>query len=310
MKKKQKNLLISLITIFFLIEFLLNSKALIKVFFNTLNLCFYNLLPNIFIFFIITDILNNYDFPYLLSKLLGRIIEKLYHLPRESSYIIFMSLTSGFPGNSKLIKDGLDNNTINSFDATRLLTMTHFANPLFIIYTIGISFFNSFKIGLIILLSHFLTNFIVGLFFRNIFKYNKKNISIVRKTPLPFLTLLKTSFINTTKIIINVFGIIIFFAIISATLSKYLNLNSFSNTIFNGLIEITNGLKLLSQLSFSKIKAATLATFFISFGGLSIHMQTMSILNKYNINYYIYLISRLLHAGLSSFFVFIIMSYC
>ena len=310
MKKKQKNLLISLITIFFLIEFLLNSKALIRVFFNTLNLCFYNLLPNIFIFFIITDILNNYDFPYLLSKLLGRIIEKLYHLPRESSYIIFMSLTSGFPGNSKLIKDGLDNNTINSFDATRLLTMTHFANPLFIIYTIGISFFNSFKIGLIILLSHFLTNFIVGLFFRNIFKYNKKNISIVKKTPLPFLTLLKTSFINTTKIIINVFGIIIFFAIISSTLSKYLNLNSFSNTIFNGLIEITNGLKLLSQLSFSKIKAATLATFFISFGGLSIHMQTMSILNKYNINYYIYLVSRILHAGLSSLFVFIIMSYC
>ena len=308
MKKKQNNLLISLITIFFLIEFLLNSKALIRVFFNTLNLCFYNLLPNIFIFFIITDILNNYDFPYLLSKLLGRIIEKLYHLPRESSYIIFMSLTSGFPGNSKLIKDGLDNNTINSFDATRLLTMTHFANPLFIIYTIGISFFNSFKIGLIILLSHFLTNFIVGLFFRNIFKYNKKNISIVKKTPLPFLTLLKTSFINTTKIIINVFGIIIFFAIISATLSKYLNLNSFSNTIFNGLIEITNGLKLLSQLSFSKIKAATLATFFISFGGVSIHMQTMSILNKYNINYYIYLVSRILHAGLSSLFVFIIMS--
>lgn len=310
MKKRQKNLLISLITIFFLMEFLLNSKALIKVFFNTINLCFYNLLPNIFVFFLITDILNNYDFPYLISKLLGGLIEKIYHLPKESTYILFMSQTSGFPGNSKLIKDGLDNHTLSTSSATRLLTMTHFANPLFIIYTVGINFFKDFKIGVIILIAHFITNFIVGLLFRNIYHDEKKDISHPIKESLPFISLLKTSFLNTTKILINVFGIIIFFAITGSTLSKYLNLNPFSNMIINGLIEITNGLKLLSLLPISKIKAAMLATFFISFGGLSIHMQTMTILNKYNINYYIYLISRILHAGLSSFLVFIIMSYC
>ena len=310
MKKKQKNLLISLITIFFLIEFLTNSSTLIKVFFDTVNLCFYNLLPNIFIFFVVTDILNNYDLPFYISKLLGNLFEKIYHLPKESSYIVFMSLSSGFPGNSKLIKNSLDNNTINSYDATRLLTMTHFANPLFVIYTVGNSFFHSSRIGLIILISHFVSNFIVGLFFRNIFKYEKKDIVLKKKITLPFLSLLKISFLNTTKILIDVFGIIIFFAIITTTIGKYLDLNPLSNTIFNGLIEITSGLKILSTLSISKIKAAILATFFISFGGISIHMQTMSILNKYDINYYIYLISRFFHAGLSSLLVFIIMRYC
>lgn len=310
MNKKHKNLLISLITIFFLIEFLINSNELIKVFFQTINLCFYNLLPNIFIFFLITDILKNYHFPYYLSRLFGNLINKTFKLSKNSSYVIFMSLTSGFPSNSKLIKDELDNKTIDNLEATKLLSMTHFANPLFLIYTVGNNFFHNKIIGLIILISHFLTNFIIGILLRNIYKYDNKENSYIKKESLSFINLLKTSFLNTTKLLINIFSIIILFAIITTTLSKYLNLNPFSNTIFTGLMEITSGLKLLSTLSISKIKAMMLATFFISFGGLSIHIQTISILNKYDVNYWVYLLSRFIHGGISALLTLVIMSYC
>lgn len=309
MNKKQKNLLISLITILFLIEFLCNSNLLINVFFQAINLCFYNLLPNIFIFFLITDILNNYHFSYYLSKLFGNLFNRIYHLSGNSSFCFFMSLTSGFPGNSKLIKDALDNQDIDIYEANRLLTMTHFANPLFIIYTVG-NLFKDQNIGLIILISHFITNLINGLLFKNIYHYEKKDNHYSMKESLSFINLLKTSFLNTTKLLINIFGIIIFFTIITTILSKYLNLNPFSNMLFTGLMEMTNGLKLLSLLSISKIKASMLATFFISFGGISIHMQTMAILNKYQINYWIYLLSRLIHGGISAILTAVIMSYC
>ena len=309
MKKIHTNLLIYLVTIFFLIEFLVNSNTLINVFFNTIKLCFNNLFPTIFIFFTITDILNNYNFPYYFSKLFGNIFEKLYKIPKLSSYIIIMSLTSGFPSCSKLIKDSLDNNIIDSYDATKILTMTHFSNPLFIIYTIGNNFFHDNKIGIIILISHYITNFIIGLIFSKIYKYEKKEVSYGLNKSLSFINLLKTSFLNTTKLLINIFGIIIFFSLLITIINKYLNLNQFSNLIFNGLMEITTGLKYLSLLNINKIKAAIIATFFISFGGFSIHMQIMTILNKYNINYYIYLIARLLHGGLSSLLVYLILTY-
>lgn len=309
MKKIHLNLLISLITFFFIIEFLINSTTLINVFFNTIKLCFNNLFPSIFIFFTLTDILNNYNFPYYISKLFGNIFEKIYKIPRLSSYIIIMSLTSGFPSNSKLIKDGLDNNILNSYDATKILTMTHFSNPLFIIYAVGNNFFHDNKIGIVILISHFITNFVVGLIFSKIYKYEKKEINYKFNKPLSFISLLKESFLNTTKILINVFGIIIFFSLIITILNKYLNLNPFSSCLFNGLMEITTGLNYLSLLDLDKIKAAMLATFFISFGGFSIHMQTMSILNKYDINYYIYLIARIIHGVISSLLVFIILTY-
>ena len=306
MNRKYKSLIIIFITILFLINFFINSNILIKTFFDTTKLWFYNLFPSIFIFFIITDILNNYHFPYYLGKIFGKLVHKIYKLPKETTYIIVMSITSGFPGNSKLIKEQLDNNTITIYDANKLLTMTHFSNPIFLLYTVGINFFHDKKIGVFILISHYITNFIIGFLFRNTYhvKETKKNYALTK--PVPFMNLLKTSISNTINILFNVYGIIIFFALLTKTINLYLDLNPYTNMLFNGILEITNGLNLLSILPISKIKAAMIATFIISFGGISIHMQVMSILNKYDINYYVYLISRILHAAISSFLFFIL----
>lgn len=308
MRKLQKNLLIYLITIFFLIEFLVNSNSLITVFFNTIKLFINNLLPSIFIFFTITDILNNYNLPYYLSRTFGKPIEKIFKIPRDSSYIIFMSFFSGFPSSSKLIKDALDKEIIDSYDATKILSMTHFANPLFII-TISNNLFHDKNIGIIVLLVHFITNFIIGFIFRNIYKYEKREINYQMKKPLNFIDLLKSSFYNTSKLLINVLGIILFFSLVLTTVNRYLNLNNFSNMIFNGLFELTTGLKYLADLNIEKTRAIALAGLFISFGGFSIHMQNMAILNKYDINYYIYLIARIIHATISFLLIFLILTH-
>ena len=310
MNKKLNSLLISLITLFFLIEFLTNTELLISTFFQSIELWFYNLLPNNFIFFTLTDILSNYNFPYYLEKIFGNIIHKIYKLPKCTSYVIFMSMTTGFPGNSKLIKEMLDNKVININDATKLLTMTHFSNPLFIIYTIGISFLNNKRIGIIILIVHFITNFIVGFIFRNIFNDNWQKQNNNYRKAKPFMNMLKDSLNNTINILLNILGIIIFFSLITTVINHYLSLNAFSNTLLNGLLEITNGLNLLSKLSLNITKKATISAFFISFGGLSIHMQVINILNKYQVNYFIYLISRIIHAGITSLIVYFILIYC
>ena len=72
---------------------------------------------------------------------------------------------------------------------------------------------------------------------------------------------------------------------------------------------MTNGLSMINKLEFNLISKACLSTFFISFGGLSIHLQVMSILSDYKINYFIYLIARLLHGGISALLVFLILTY-
>lgn len=309
MKKKYTSLLICALTIFFLIEIFNNTEIILNAFFEGTIIWFKNIVPNTFLLFIITDILNNYHFTKYISLIMGNFIQKVFKLPKESSYTIVMSILSGFPSNSKLIKELLDDNQITINDANKLLTFTHFSNPLFVISTIGISFLNNKKIGIIILIVHYLTNFIVGLLFRNIYYEKKDNNNISKTKSLSFIPLLKISILNTVNTLFTIYGIIIFFFIITTIINYKFNLNPFHRMLINGLLEITNGLKKLSLLNINVIIKATISTFFISFGGLSIHMQVISILENYNINYGIYFLSRILHASISSLIVYLFLTY-
>ena len=197
MKKKYTSLLICLITLIFFSQFFTHTEIITEAFFNGTKLWFNNLVPTIFPFFIISDILNNYHLIDYISLIFGNFISKLFKLPKEVSYPFFMSMMSGFPGNSKFIKELLDNKSINSMEANKLLTFTHFSNPLFIISTIGITFLKNKNIGIIILLCHFITNIIVGLLFRNIYYFENKKTLKKERESLSFIPLLKTSILNT-----------------------------------------------------------------------------------------------------------------
>lgn len=308
MKKKYTSLLICTITLLFLTQFFIYTKEITNAFFDGTILFVKNLLPNIFLFFIISDILNNYNIINYLSPL-GNVFSKLFKVSKEGTYVFFMSMLSGFPGNSKFVKELLDNNRISEQDATKLLTFTHFSNPLFIVSTIGINFLNDKKIGFIILISHFITNIIIGLLFRNIYKSENKTLLKKESISLPFIPLLKNSISNTFNSLMVIYGIIIFFFILTTIININLKLDYSHQTLLNGFIEMTNGLNMIKNLNFSINIKASLMTFFISFGGLSIHMQVMSMLSNYKINYFVYLIARLLHASISSLLVFLIIIY-
>ena len=309
MKKKYTSLLICTITLLFLIQFFIYTKEITNAFFDGTILFIKNLLPNIFLFFIISDILNNYNIINYLSLIFGNIFSKLFKVSKEGTYVFFMSMLSGFPGNSKFIKELLDNNRINEQDATKLLTFTHFSNPLFIISTIGINFLHDKKIGFIILISHFITNIIIGLLFRNIYKCENKILLKKESISLPFIPLLKNSISNTFNGLMVIYGIIIFFFILTTIININLKLDYFHQTLLNGFIEMTNGLNMIKNLNFSIDIKASLMAFFISFGGFSVHMQVMSMLSNYKINYFIYFIARLLHASISALLVFFRMIY-
>ena len=106
---------------------------------------------------------------------------------------------------------------------------------------------------------------------------------------------------KSLNILINIFGIMTCFLIITKIITLKLNLSPFPSSILSGLLEMTTGLKSITSLNITEKTKLLLSTFFISFGGLSVHAQIFSMLDNYKINYYIFLISRLIHASLSVF---------
>lgn len=277
-----------------------------------------NLLPSLFPFFILSDLLMEYGFIELISFFFGRIMLNLFHLRKETGFALVTSMISGFPSGGKFTKILLDKNVITLDEANHLIMFTHYSNPIFVVFTIGVFLLNNKKIGFIILLCHIISNFIIGIIFRRKKQYfNKKesifdileNITDKRLKGKKFITILINSIINTFKILVNMLGIIIFFLIITTLLKKFFVFSPFFNAIFSGIIEMTQGIIFLSKLNISIQLKASIIGALISFGGISVHFQVKSIIDGTKICYKNFLIARIIHAILCFVFIYIFLSW-
>ena len=138
--KKYTNLLVIIITLFFLVELFINKNLVFNTISFSLDIWVNNLIPSLFPMFILSDILITYDFVKYIPKWFINIFSYLFNIKKECTLVFFLSMLSGFPSNSKNIRKLYDMNIINSKEASHMLMFTHFSNPLFILGTLSIFF--------------------------------------------------------------------------------------------------------------------------------------------------------------------------
>ncbi|MBR6690701.1 MAG: hypothetical protein IKL65_05160 [Bacilli bacterium] len=289
-------LLILFSTLIFLI--LINSYEIMESIRFSFSLCINNLFPSLIPFMLLSNILIKYNFVNELSDIFKNIMTKIFKVNKSCSFAFIMSILSGTPSNAKYLKDSLDNNLININDVKKCLNFCHFTNPIFILGTIGYTFLNNKKLGLIILISHYLSNIIIGIFNKKDTNYNIYNSKQI-KIKTNFINILKDSINNTISTLFLILGIITTCIISTCILNNIIPINDNFKFLY-GLIEITQGLKYLSLSNFNLQLKTIISSFLISFGGFCIHAQTFAILDNKKIRYYPYFISRLIHGILAS----------
>ena len=290
--KKTVHFLTLFLFIYITIQVFIYSDNIKICILEAINIWYYQVLPNLFPMFIISSFLLNYGLAYFLSIIFEKPFNYLFKISGCGGYIFFMSMLSGFPSSAKYINDAYDNNLISKSEATKLLMFTHFGSPLFILGFIkSIVGFNS---ALLILIIHYSTNIIIGLLFRNMSELSHSKIKYSVK---PFGIVLKNSIKNTIDTLLLILGTIIFFMIINTIISNS-NLPFIFKYFANIFLEMTNGINYIQN-------NPVLITMIISFGGLCIHFQVLSIIDG-KIKYQPYLSARLLHAIISGMLVFII----
>ena len=301
--KKYSNFLIVIITLFFLIEIFTNKNLIFNTISFSLDIWVNNLIPSLFPMFILSDILITYNFVKYIPKWFINIFSYLFNIKKECTLVFFLSMLSGFPTNAKNIRKLYDMNIINGREASHMLMFTHFSNPLFILGTLSIFFLNNKKLGIIILLSHYLSNFIIGVIVRKLNNISNNTINEKEKKlyfgPI-FVNAIKSS-IDTLLLIL---GTLTCFLMISAIIINRFDLNSYNSLLIKSILEITMGLKELSLFSFSNLTKVILSSCILSFGGLSVHMQVISQLIDTDISYKSFFIGRILQV-----FISLILSY-
>ena len=315
MKTKLKSIFIIFVLLLILISILSSPKEAIDNVLFGINIWVYNVFPSLFPFFIISDLLVNYGFIEFLSEILKNFM-RIFGLSGECSFALIGSIVSGFPSGPKYTKQLLDNNLIDEEEANFLIMFTNFSNPLFIIGTVGSILLKNNLLGIIILISHFLGNFIIGIIFRKKKMIPKEKISVKKainsmnnkriNNKNNFINILSDSIYNTIDILILLLGIIIVFLIITNLITKIFIFNNELSLLIKGILEMTQGIKYVSNSNLSILFKIIFITFFLSFGGFSVHMQVCSIINGTKIKYKNFLIARIIHSIISVILVYIL----
>lgn len=271
-----------------------------------------NLFPTLFPFFVMSNLLMNYGFVDILGNILSYPMQKYFKLPGCCGFVLAVSMFSGFPSGAKYTTFLVENKKITKDEASKLLTFTHYANPLFILSMIGTVLLNNKKIAIIILISHIISGLLVGIVLAN--KNNKTNIDKVNLTSIKnfsysdksFGELLSSSIFDSLNTMFLLLGIVTIFLIVTTIINQIITLPPLVNAIFSGILEMTQGVKLVSSLNVDDLVKAIVIAGIISFGGLSVHTQVLGIISKEKIKYKYFLLARILHSILAMLFVFIL----
>lgn len=295
-----------LISTFILILFIFNLDIIITSVLDSSYLFFNNIFVSTFPFIILSKILIYFDYHLFLSNTIGKALSKIFNIDKNSSIVVILSMLTSEPSNSIYLKNLLDNNIINENEANKVLAFTYFPSIAFIIGTIGIKLHDNVNIGIVLLLSNYLCNILIGLYLRK-YKYDNENI-IINQNKESFFTMIKNSIIESFNTSMIILGNIIIFTIIINLLNKYIYLGESIRAILSGILELTNGINNTSLLNIDNIFKITLSCFILNFSGLSIIMQSKSILSNYKINIKKILTIKLVFSLITSGIIFMSLS--
>ena len=289
---KLKNIFtIILLSIIIYILFKYNSILNTSVI-DAVNLWITKVFPSLFIMFIINDIIINTNILNHLTKIINPIFNKIFNTTGNSSEVFLLSIFSGTPSSAFIIKEMLANNKITLESANKLISFTYFSNPLFL-YNILNATFNKY-ITFKIILIHYLSNFIIGLFFRKTNYENNNYLKDNNITNRNIFLLLPNSIKKSINTLLMILGTITFYMIITNIIINIFNIPPIFDILIKGILEITQSLNILNTLKITSIIKEIIALAIISFGGLSIHTQVISLISDTKISYKNFFIGRIL----------------
>jgi len=293
-------------------------------------------LPSLFPFLILSDLIQKSAITQVFEKLLSKIMKPIFNLPGISSLAIFLGMTGGYPIGAKITSDLRNDNSLSETEAKRLIAFANNSGPLFVISSIGISLLGDTRTGILLLVTHILASITVGIIFAKLYsktEEKKETLStnythFSKKASLRFRDLgmvMGNSIHNSVSTVLMIGGFIIVFSIIISILDKsgllsltsrmlspfleFLGFDSdFAKPLLGGIIELTNGVSMVSKVSIKSItQNVVLIAFLLGFGGISILLQVFSIISSTDLSINKYILGKFLQgifAAIYTYFAF------
>ncbi len=259
-----------------------------------------SVLPSLFPFYFFSLLLTYIGSAKVVSGIFQKPVRLLYNTPKESSYILLLSMLSGYPVGASMTAELYKAGALTEKEAKAVAAFASTSGPIFILGTVGSAVFNDVRVGAVILAAHYASALLNGLIFRvrhNTRAKNKKiDLDFEKYPPIRISSsedqdsLMSRTIANSTLNMLFVGGYIVLCGMLVDTLSLFnadaLIISALGETagqpvvaLINGIIEMTRGSIACAECTQKNIGIALCAGI-ISLGGLSVALQNFTFLSK------------------------------
>lgn len=335
MVQKMKTIIVAIIMLALTCSFIIFPTEALHASSRGLETWFEIVFPSLLPFFILAELLISFGVVQFIGSIFEPIMRPLFRVPGLASFAWIVGMASGFPAGAKITATLRMNQDISKIEGERLLAFSNAASPLFLFGVIAVGFFHDEKIGLLLALSHYLSNLLVGIGMR--FYHHQKDKQQVIKSEHFFMIrafkemhrtrlkearttgeLIGDAVQSSVQTLLIIGGYIILFSV----LTHMLQLFSFFEKILiklvpvqmeeaifpfiSGLFEITTGTELIARLdSVPLLYQLCMISFILAFNSFSIQAQVATVISQTDIRFAPYFFARLAHGILAMILAYV-----
>ena len=262
-----------------------------------------SVLPSMLPYFFFTKLLTATGCVGALTATVGKPLGRAYKLSPVVAYPFLMSLLSGYPVGARVLSDLYQKGLIDRDDALHAASFTSTSGSMFVLGSVGAVILKDIPAAVVILVSHYLGAFLNGFLYRGkraghtlpmlVFPESESLLSDAM-----YESVLSLAAVGGFIAVANLVGDMVLDLLSLCGIGRFLE-DSVGGALLYSLFEVTRGCVEFGALGMGRIRTAALCCLAVSFGGLSVLLQSLAFLGKTGLKAPKYLLMKTTQAALS-----------
>lgn len=297
------------------------------------------LFPALLPFLVISELMLGFGIVHFFGTLLDPLMRPLFRIPGIGGFVMAMGFASGYPVGARLTSQLWEQRLVGREEGERLVAFTTTSDPIFLIGAVSVGFFHDASLAVILAVAHYGSALLLGVAMRFHSKgvmstpataaANGGGSLLYRalqamhqarlKDGRAFGDMLQQAINSSIQMIFVIGGLVVFFSVVLEMLTVGGLMNAFfrgvnavlqltgipsplSEAVVSGLFEVTLGAKAAGGApgAIPLVYKAAIGAWVLSWAGLSVHAQILSVLHRTNLRYTPFLLARVIHGVLSA----------
>ncbi len=277
---------------------LISSDVAIEYMKKGLSLCARVVVPSLFPFAVISELLVASGVGFTVSSPLSKPMKNLFGVSEAGACVFLLGALCGFPIGARSAALMYDRGEISTSEFTRLMTFCNNPGSAFVISAVGVSLLGDSRLGVLIyacvILSALIVGFIGRFFFRKHEKIPERSRSIAPTANEVGVEVFTRAISSSATSMLTVCAYVAFFSALVGCVGHFLTNLGISQTasafIF-GLLEISGGVGAMAGLD-DPLLAAVGCAAVVGWSGISVHCQIMSMCAGRGVSFKPYFIAK------------------